>query len=423
MYSSAQHGISPAKVGTAVLSVVSRLQRAGFSAYLVGGSVRDLMLGRQPKDFDVATSATPEQIRPLFKQCRLIGRRFRLAHIYVDHQLIEVATFRASGDDSAHQRVNDQGRLLRDNIFGSIEEDALRRDFTVNALFYDPATEEVIDYVHGVEDLRAGLLRLIGDPEQRYREDPVRLLRAARFAAKLDFKIEPVCELPLARMGVLLDDISSSRLFEEVRKLFLSSAAEATFARLRHYGLFGFLFPDTERVLSQAQNGAPLELIQQAMRNTDQRLLEDKPVTPAFLFAVLLWEPVRQRAVQLLDEMEGNETHALDRAGAELIAQQCHRTSIPRRFSFSTREIWSLQPRFQHITPKRAARFVQHPRFRAAYDFLLLRVGVGEQDVEMADWWTQFQETQPGRHASGHVLPEAFVSGPTRRRRPPRRRA
>lgn len=398
-----------------------RLRSAGYQGYLVGGGVRDLLLGREPKDFDIATDAKPEEIRELFRNCRLIGRRFRLAHVRFRDEVIEVATFRAlheQGDDAdeeSGEREMENGRILRDNVFGTIEEDAWRRDFTVNALFYNVDDFSVVDYVGGMTDLNDGVLRLIGDPEQRYREDPVRMLRAARFAAKLGFIIHPGTEAPIARLASLLLEIPPARLFEEVLKLFLGGCAVQTFEKLRHYGLFAHLFPQTERSLAHEEKGFPITFVARALENTDSRIAEGKPVTPAFLFAALLWEPVRERAAQLRAE-GADEQVAMQQAADEVLARQIERVSIPRRFSVPMREIWQLQWRLARPGGKRAWRLAGHPRFRAGYDFLLLRAESGEIEPAMAEWWTRFQE---GDHADQQGMVDK-LSTP---RRKPRRRS
>jgi poly(A) polymerase len=412
-----EHTISRAKISENALKVLYRLKQENFQAHLVGGGVRDLLLGREPKDFDVATDATPEQVRQVFRNCRLIGRRFRLAHVHFGREIIEVATFRGSGalDDDEPDRQAESGRLLHDNIYGTIAEDALRRDFTVNALYYDIATFALIDYADGLEDLKAGRLRLIGDPERRYREDPVRMLRAVRFACKLGFTIEPLTEAPLFELASLLADIAPARLFDELIKLFHSGYGLSVFEKLRHYGLFGHLFPETEDCLAREDQHFPITLVSQGLANTDKRVQEDKPVTPAFLFAILLWEPVRRRCEHYLAKGEG-VAEAMLLAGDEISARQQGRVAIPKRFSLPMREIWSLQSRFEQRDGKRPQRLVIHPRFRAAYDFLVLRAQAGEVDPELADWWTRFQEASGAERAD-------MVEGAVRRRsRRPRRR-
>ena len=342
-----EHNISRANISPNAVKVLYRLREAGFRACLVGGGVRDLLLGREPKDFDIATDARPEQVYKLFRNCRLIGRRFRLAHVQFGPEIIEVATFRAHGDDSEDgdgpsvERAAD-GRILSDNVYGSIEEDAWRRDFTVNALYYDIDNFAVLDYTGGIADLEAGLIRLIGDPVQRYQEDPVRMLRAVRFAAKLGFRLDPAAEAPLHRLGHLLEKIPAARLFDEILKLFLGGSAIQTFELLRHYRLFGRLFPATERCLNHQQQHYPKILLVRALANTDSRLAEDKPVNPAFLFAALLWEPLREQTQQF--QTEGlEETEALQAAADAVIQAQVRHTALPRRHSLPMREIWEMQ--------------------------------------------------------------------------------
>lgn len=407
-----EHCISRANISQAALKVLYRLKDSGYQAHLVGGGVRDLLLGREPKDFDVATDATPEEVREVFRNSRLIGRRFRLAHVRFGREIIEVATFRAGQSVEQVEHQTDNGMILRDNVYGSIEEDALRRDFTVNALYYNIHDFSVIDYAGGMRDLEDGLLRLMGDPETRYREDPVRMLRAARFAAKLGFRIEPATEAPIATLANLLGDVPAARLFEEVLKLFMAGHAVSSFESLRQHGLFGQLFPDTEQALATQEQGFPHTLVLKGLENTDARIAEGKPVTPAFLFAVLLWEPVRLRWLALQGEGLAPYT-ALQAATGEILERQLARVSIPRRFGTPMREIWSLQSRFSHTKGKRPHRLAAHPRFRAAYDFLLLRASAGEADPELAQWWTDFQESGQAPAASGETADDA----PRKRRR------
>jgi poly(A) polymerase len=383
--------------------------------------VRDLLLGREPKDFDIATDARPEQVKEIFRNCRLIGRRFRLAHVQFGREIIEVATFRAGQqEDADNVQQTDEGRLLRDNVYGSIEQDALRRDFSINALYYNIADFSIIDYADGVKDLERGVLRLLGDPETRYREDPVRMLRAVRFAAKLGFRIDTVTEDPIARLATLVADVPAARLFEEVLKLFLSGTAVGSFERLRQLGLFAQLFPDTEHALEALDQEFPLTLVTKGLENTDRRIGEDKPVTPAFLFAVLLWEPVRQRAAEL---QEGGEApyQALQKAAGEIVTRQVQRVALPRRFSTPMIEIWALQSRFRNTRGNRPKRVMAHPRFRAAYDFLLLRADAGEADRELADWWTAYQDADadaPPPAPPGSASRRSRRGGRRRRRKP-----
>ncbi|WP_295413309.1 polynucleotide adenylyltransferase PcnB [uncultured Thiodictyon sp.] len=411
----AGHSISRANISEYALKVLYKLKQEGFAAHLVGGGVRDLLLGHEPKDFDVATDATPEEVRQVFRNCRLIGRRFRLAHVHFGQEIIEVATFRGTGadDDDADRQV-ENGMIVRDNSYGSIAEDALRRDFTINALYYDISNFSLVDYAGGLEDLRLGQLRLIGHPEQRYREDPVRMLRAVRFACKLGFKVEQGTEEPLFTLGPLLGDIASARLFDELIKMFHGGYGRDTFEKLRHYGLFGHLFPDTDAALALEEESFPVTFVSRGLENTDRRVLANKPVAPFFLYAVLLWEPVRRRYERLLAKGV-EELDAIERAGSEVCTRQQPLVAIPKRFSLPMREIWSLQPRLLQRDGKRPARLIGHPRFRAAYDFLMLRAEAGEADRELADWWTRFQEADGTQRT-------AMTEGGTKRRRPRRRR-
>ena len=372
-----------------------RLKNAGYQAYLVGGGVRDMLLGREPKDFDIATDASPDQVKDLFRNCRLVGRRFRLAHILFGRDVIEVATFRAQAGDGVNPdgeiEIEENGRILRDNVYGTLEEDAWRRDFTVNALYYNIEDFSVVDHTGGMVDIEAGLLRVIGEPEQRFREDPVRMLRAVRFAAKIGFRIDPESETKIYELGYLLKDIPAARLFDEVLKLFLGGYALQTFELLRHYNLFKYLFPLAEEELVCEESHFPHTLVARALKNTDDRIEQGKPVTPAFLYAALLWEPVRQRWLQLQAEGMASQ-QALSQAAQVVISQQLQATSLPRRFSTPMQDIWFMQPRLTRRAGKRAWRLFEHPRFRAAYDFLLLCADAGEADKEVAEWWTLFQE-------------------------------
>lgn len=394
-----------------------RLKKAGYESYLVGGCVRDLLLGHEPKDFDVATNATPEEVKALFSNCRLIGRRFRLAHVFFGRNIIEVATFRGQTEGIEGERTeSEEGRLLRDNVYGSLEEDAWRRDFSVNALYYNIEDFSIVDFTGGLDDLKAGQLRMIGDPATRYREDPVRMLRAVRFAARLGFLLHPDTEAPIFELAPLLEDISPSRLFDETLKLFMSGYAVPTWELLRHYGLFGSLYPLTEHSLSIEDHGFPRVMLAHAMENTDARIEQGKPVTPAFLYAALLWEPVRMRMEELLGKEKMGAVTALQIAGSEVLSRQAQHTSIPKRFSFPMREIWTLQPRFEQRKGARALRLLSHPRFRAAYDFLLLRAACGEAEQEAADWWTEFQVLNPTEQKSR--VQTSGRRGRKRRRKP-----
>lgn len=380
------------------LKVLYRLHNAGYSAYLVGGSVRDLLLGREPKDFDVATNATPEDINNLFRNSRLIGRRFRIAHIQYHKEIIEVTTFRAEGDDiSTDSLQSEQGIILRDNVYGTIEEDAQRRDFTVNSFYYNIADFSLHDYNQGLQDLSQGVLRMIGsDASQRYREDPVRILRAVRFAAKLGFRIHPDTEQPIFQLGHLLTHISSARLFNEVMKLFYKGMALDTFKLLRHYHLFTYLFAQTERCLSnEAEYEYTNRFISLALENTDQRLESGKSINPAFLMATFLWFPMLKLRHHLEEEMEYTTTGALFEACDKVLTAQVKQLAIPRRFTATMQDIWVFQERLQNSHGVKALRMLAHPRFRAAYDFLLLRAESGEEVTELAEWWTKLQQADP----------------------------
>lgn len=421
----AEHGISRKNISSGALRVLYRLHESGYKAFLVGGAVRDLLLGGHPKDFDVATNATPEETRALFRNCRLIGRRFRLAHVVFGREIVEVATFRGIGEEGNADRHIVDGRILRDNVYGSIEEDAIRRDFTVNALYYDIADFSVRDYVGGIADLQQRTLRLIGDPELRYREDPVRMLRAARLAAKLDFEIAPEAAAPFAELGPLLGDVAPARLFDESLKLFLSGHGLESLRRLHKHGLLGEIFPATAQALAGPRSAAFGRLLGYTFTSTDERVRSDKPVTPAFLFAAMLWEPVRSAAERLI--ADGSEPAvawpvAVDR----VMHQQAARVAIPRRFGLGMEEIWALQPRFEQRQKKRVLRLLAHPRFRAAFDFLALRAHDEPELVPLVEWWTEAQELDPQllTQKLAPVAPPAQADGDSsaKRKRPRRRR-
>ena len=388
------HNISRANISPNALKVLYRLHSAGFAGFLVGGGVRDLLLDRHPKDFDVVTDADPDQLQSLFRNCRLIGRRFRLAHVRFGRDVVEVATFRAAGalpddDDRAH---SDSGRILRDNVYGTIDEDVWRRDFTVNALYYNIADFGVWDYTTGFADIRSRTLRTIGDPVTRYHEDPVRMLRAVRFAAKLDFELAPETAAPLATLGGLLRDVPPPRLFDELLKLFQSGHGEKSFDSLVRYDLLRYLFRDTAAMLETPERERILSFIRMGLANTDERVRADKPITPMFLYAVFLWFPIRALALKL--QQEGwNETHAVIEASQRVVASQ--QTTFPRRFSAPMKELLAMQWRFNERHGIRAARLLEHKRFRAAYDFFMLRARCGEVEQEAANWWTEIQQLPP----------------------------
>ena len=422
-----RHDVSRKHISRGALKVLYGLKDAGFRACLVGGAVRDLLLGRQPKDFDVATDATPEQVKRLFRNCRLIGRRFRLAHVVFGPEIVEVATFRGTGTgtgtgdgEEGGDRHMVDGRIVRDNVWGTIEEDALRRDFRVNALYYDIADFSVLDFVGGIEDLEQRHLRLIGDPATRYREDPVRMLRAARLAAKLDFTIDTAAAAPFKELGHLLGDAPSARLFDECQKMFLAGYGLASFRMLVEYDLLRHLFPGTVRALDHDASGSLLALIERGLTGTDARVADGRPVTPAFLFAVLLWGEVAELAAKFQGEGV-SQSLAWQRAAHRVMVEQGKRVAIPRRFGFAIEEIWALQPRFEERTRKRVFRLMAHPRFRAAYDFLLLRSGESEALRESGEWWTHVQTLTPEQLSESLAIPgigkPGEKTGNARRRR------
>lgn len=417
-----QHPIERGEISRYAISVVERLQNAGYQAYLVGGCVRDLLLDLDPKDFDVATSATPEQVRAEFRNARIIGRRFRLVHVHFGREIIEVATFRANHDDeeenSNQAQRNESGRILRDNVYGTLEDDAQRRDFTINALYYDPSTERILDYANGVHDIRNHLIRLIGDPTQRYQEDPVRMLRAVRFAAKLDFDIEKHTAAPIYKLAPMLGEIPAARLFDEVLKLFLAGYAVYTYDLLVDYGLFGQLFPASAEALRHNPEYTD-RLIRNALDNTDLRIEQGKTVTPAFLLAALLWPALPARVLKL-QERGMPPIPAMQEAAHDLINEQCKRLAVPKRFTIPIREIWDMQERLPRRSGKRADLLLENPRFRAGYDFLLLRESAGENTGGLGDWWTRYQDVSDSeRRAMIRELSskDESASGPRKRKR------
>ena len=419
-----EHSISRAAISPNALKVLYRLKEAGYQGFLVGGAVRDLLLGITPKDFDVATNALPEEVRRLFRNCRLIGRRFRLAHVHFGQEIIEVATFRAAAspereddeeadaeldveeantdadsevaapaavpDDPAHRAFDTTGRILRDNIYGTIEEDVWRRDFAANGLYYNIDDFSIWDFVDGAGDVRARRLKLIGDPETRYREDPVRMLRAVRFAAKLDFSIEAATEEPIRKLAYLLDGVPPARLFDECLKLFLSGFGAKSFRLLQQYRLFEHLFPMSAAAMKLPPYAYAQEMLELGLANTDARIAADKPVTPTFLFAILLWGAVLRELNERSAGPAPDLAQLMQACDTVLRAQQS-RVSIPRRFAVPMRELLMLQPRFSRRSGVKSLSILQHPRFRAAYDFLLLRAQAGVAEPELAQWWTDVQ--------------------------------
>lgn len=414
--SARDHAVASEDISSSALQIVERLDEAGFQAYLVGGCVRDLLVGGRPKDFDIATSATPEEVRALFRRAHIIGRRFRIVHVRTGREVTEVTTFRAhhgtgSELDSAS---SEHGMLLRDNVYGDIQSDALRRDFTMNALYYAPSRDEIVDFTTGMADIEAKQVRMIGDPVTRYQEDPVRMLRAVRLAAKLNFEIEANTAKAIGELGHLLANVPPARLFDECLKLFMSGHASSVYTELRRYQLFSCLFPETGSLL---ENSAFADaLIRQAAINTDHRIHNDKRVTPAFIFAVILWPAVAVHQQQL--RKQGlPPLPALQQAGQAVIARQVQRVAIPKRFTIPIREIWELQLRLPRRSGSQAFRLLAHPRFRAAYDFLLLREQAGQDQGGLGEWWTQFQEADEEQRAA--MVNE--IQGPGRKRSRKRR--
>ena len=415
------HNVSRDEISRSALKVLYRLHKSGFQAFLVGGGVRDAMLGLHPKDFDIATNASPDEVRSLFSNCRLIGRRFRLAHIRFGREIIEVATFRAATDGSEkHVDVehDHQGRILRDNVYGSIDEDVWRRDFTCNALYYNIADFSIWDYVGGVKDVERRRLELIGDPDKRVREDPVRMLRAVRFAAKLDFRIAKDVEEAILKNRELLSNVPAARLFDEFLKMFQAGHAESTFDKLRDYKLFKLLFRETDTELDRDDNF--LKFARIALKNTDARVAADKSVTPMFLLGVFMWAPVKKHAEKLRAREKMSVAQSLSLASYEISGMQQSRVSIPRRFTTPMREMLAMQPRFDIRRGKRALKLLEHKRFRAAYDFMLLRAKCGDFDPELAEFWTNVQKQSPEQRLASFEL--ANKPSSPRHRRPRRRR-
>jgi poly(A) polymerase len=386
-------GISNKNISQNALNVVQSLQEQGYQAYLVGGCVRDLLLEKKPKDFDVSTNATPEQIKATFnRNARIIGRRFKIVHVRFGYEVIEVATFRADANDrskvSSHEMTEgDQGQLLRDNVYGTIEEDVVRRDFRVNALYYDSVKGEILDFMNGIDDIRAGKLVSIGEPKTRFTEDPVRMLRVIRFSAKLGFEMEPEALEMIEQEGKLLSHVSSARLFEEVLKLFHGGAAYETYLLLRKYGIFKYLFPFTDQVAVEGVEGMP----ERALQNTDKRVRAGKPVIPAFLFACMMWDPVKADAQMLMDDGTP-EAEAWRVAMSDGLRDQNQYVAVPRRLAEIILDIWNIHFRLMKRNPRMVKASLGNRRFRAAYDFLLLRTMVHEVDEEISEWWTEIQE-------------------------------
>lgn len=433
-----EHQIDPHLISKNAIRVTETIQNAGFEAYIVGGAVRDLLLGITPKDFDVATNATPEQVQRLFRRSRLIGRRFQIVHVTFyggrgghgnrdKTEIIEVSTFRAiPQDESAH--IAESGRILRDNVWGTQAEDATRRDFSINAMYYDPATEIVLDYHGGMGDMKKRLLRMIGDPAQRYREDPVRMLRAVRFSAKTGFNIEKSSLEPISEMAQLIHDVPEARLFDEILKLLMSGHAWTSLEALRSAGLHQGLLPILDAILEQ---GEDMTFAKLALENTDRRVAQGKPISPGFLFATLLWHQVLKRWVVRRNNKQPLIS-ALQESIDEVLSSQRNTFAIQRRHESDMREIWNMQPRFEKRTGKMPFRLLESPRFRAGYDFMVLRCESGELPTELSQWWENFQnaditEQEVLLEQAKLQVPNPSTSEPgkskRRRRRGPKKKA
>ncbi|TAN71750.1 MAG: polynucleotide adenylyltransferase PcnB [Gallionella sp.] len=409
------HGVAREQISYGAQKVTDGLQAAGFQAYVVGGAVRDLLLERTPKDFDVATDATPEEVRRVFRRSRIIGRRFRLVHVMFGEEVVEVSTYRRM-IDAEDAQTDEHGRLLRDNEFGDQEQDAARRDFTANALFYDPATQEIYDYHRGYADTRDHLLRIIGDPQVRYREDPVRMLRAVRLSAKLGIRLDAATAAPIAEMKELLGNVPEARLLDEVLKMLLSGHSVECIQQLHRMNLHHGLLPLLDVILEQPMGE---KFVMLALRNTDERLGQDKPVSPAFLFAALLWHEVLA-AWNILVQQGERPVGAMHTAMDEVLAKQKKKLAIPHRYDAVMKEIWLLQQRFEQRAGQRPFRLLEQPRFRAAFDFLLLRCASGEVDDELGLWWDEFQDA--GAERQKEMLQPEGAGDKKRRRRKPRKK-
>ncbi len=404
------HGITRDRLSSGSRRTCETLQAEGYKAYVVGGAVRDLLIGAEPKDFDVATNATPEEVRRCFRRSRIIGRRFQIVHVMMGQEVIEVTTFRGTLDETT--KKDEHGRVLHDNVFGSQAEDAARRDFTANALYYDPTSETVIDYHHGVGDLKARTLRMIGEPRARYREDPVRMLRAVRLAAKLGLSIDPEAKKPIREMAGLLENVPAARLFDEMLKLLTSGHSVKCITQLRDEGLHHGLLPLLDVILDQ-----PLgeKFVMLALASTDERIRRGKGTSPGFLFATLLWHEVLAHWDKMKAKGEA-KIPALFQAMDTVLDVQAEKLAITRRIAGDIKDIWALQPRFEQRAGKRPYALLEQPRFRAGYDFLLLRAQAGEIDMELVEWWTRFQNVEGDKRAE-MLLPEAAGDKKKRRRR------
>ncbi len=411
----AEHKIDPKLLSSNAVRVTSSLQEAGFKAFVVGGAVRDLLLGVKPKDFDIATNATPEQVKRLFRRAFIIGKRFQIVHVMFGQDLLEVTTFRGAG--SANAPKDEHGRVLRDNDFGPQHEDAMRRDFTINAMYYDPATQEVLDYHGGIADIRDKTLRIIGQPEARYREDPVRMLRVVRFAAKLQFTIEPHTREPISVMAPLINNVPAARVFDEMLKLLMSGHALACLQQLRKEGLHHGLLPLLDVVLEQPIG---MKFVTLALESTDNRIKAGKGVSPGFLFASLLWHQVVEKWTAYRAAGE-SPIPALHLAADDVLESQTEKLALQRKIGADMRDIWSMQPRFERRNGKAPYKLLEHLRFRAGYDFLLLRCESGEIDMELGEWWTAFYEGDITEREQLMASASAAPRSGEKRKRPPRR--
>ncbi|MBI3285106.1 MAG: polynucleotide adenylyltransferase PcnB [Burkholderiales bacterium] len=415
-----EHGIDPQLLSANAIRVTQTLQEHGFKAFVVGGAVRDLLTGVKPKDFDIATNATPEQVKRLFRRAFIIGKRFQIVHVMFGQDLLEVTTFRGASSEGAPK--DEHGRVLRDNTFGEQHEDAARRDFTVNAMYYDPANQTVLDYHGGIADIRKKVLRIIGVPEARYREDPVRMLRVVRFAAKLEFSIDPATRAPITVMAPLINNVPAARVFDEMLKLLTSGHAMACLQQLRKEGLHHGLLPLLDVVLEQPMGEKFVTL---ALTNTDQRVHQGKRISPGFLFAALLWHQVLEKweAYKVAGEFP---IPALHLAADDVLHAQTDALAIQRKIGSDMRDIWAMQPRFDKRAGKTPYKMLEHERMRAGYDFLLLRCASGEIDAEIGAWWTAFMEgDSEQREALINSKPKAGSgeAAKKRRRRAPRKAA
>lgn len=413
-----EHTISKTHISQNALKVIQKLHHSGFEAYLVGGGVRDLLLNKQPKDFDVATNATPNEIKKLFKNARIIGRRFKLVHVWFYRETIEVATFRSSEPSDENQKTNEQGMLIRDNVYGNIYQDAERRDFSINALYYSPEEGHVIDIVGGMKDIKEKTLRIIGEASRRYQEDPVRMLRVVRFAAKLNLTISPETASEIHTLNGLIRDVSNARLFDEIVKLYQCGASVQVQDLLMKYGIFPHLFPHISALPTPLLNQAQT-LIKLALESTDSRIKQEKPVTPAFLFAIFFWFPLQEK-IQALEAQGYSPLQALEQAMSVIIHEQNRVIAIPKRFTQIMREIWLLQYRLPKRLGGRAQHLLTHPRFRAAYDMLALRALAGDAPSELAEWWTRFQEADESTKETMvlTLIPKKRKKRPAKKKKP-----